>query len=746
MTVNRSFRFLPPLVLALIAALWQINTAQAAACTPPPVDLCAAAPAGQAGQCTTLAGYLADFRQEVCSLEIADATYTPGYAAELARANGNLGPSLLPAWNMDNLAVELDHLAALGVEIIRLDITYPLLTPGLHTFQAGRDSSYTATADDYLAFYRSVVEMIRGRGLQVHIEHSNMFTTVATLNPAPYYATFRALSADESRQRYREERAAEARLLLTELAPDYLTLLTEPDTDNMNFGRVNGAALYSPAQWQAYVDYALSTFPPHSTRLGAGAGTWDTDEYARQFAARPTLDYVDLHVYPARGAMRDYLSNVLDWADLVRSIDPTKQITIGEAWLYKADAAEVASLSLNHVELMGRDVYSYWEPLDTAFIDLLDQAARAKQIAVLTPFWSRYFYAYLDYAEVSTLPPLVRMSAADTLAFANMQAGTLTGTGRAYRDLALSANRLVLTSLSPNHGPQTGPAAAQTVTLSGANFALGSAPQVLFGATPATGVEMMDTNTLRAVVPAGSGTVTVTIAGPDGRSAVKPDAYTYDPPPAVTSVVPAEGREAGGNEVWILGTGFQPEARVFFGAVEAAVQTRGGDKIKVIAPPGSAQAAVKVLHPDEQTGLWEQRYTYSLNPAPALLYFTPDMVPPSGGVRVYLYGQNFAPRAQVFFGEKPATQVIVLNANWIVGTAPAGEGSVPIRVVNLDGKQGESLVSFIYADANSTPSTAPRDPLGIGPGLGLPDAPEEPGGPGGSGSAANQIYLPALLQ
>src|SRR5690606_8531542 len=101
--------------------------------------------------------------------------------------------------------------------------------------------------------------------------------------------------------------------------------------------------------------------------------------------------------YPARGPVRDYLLNLLTWSDLVRSIDPAKQITVGEAWLYKADANEVTNLDLSYVEILGSDVYSFWEPLDVAFIELLDQAARAKQFELITPFWTRYFFAYLDY-------------------------------------------------------------------------------------------------------------------------------------------------------------------------------------------------------------------------------------------------------------------------------------------------------------------------------------------------------------
>lgn len=746
MTFTWSFRFLLPL-LALAAALWQINTAQAAACTPPPADLCAAAPATQSDQCRTLAGYLADFRQEVCRVGIPDPAYTPGYAATLARANGNLGPALLPSWNAANVATELDHLAQLGVDVIRLDIVYPLLTPSFHAFEASRDSSYTTAAEDYLAFYRSVVGMIRARGLQVHIEHSNIFGTISMLNPTPYYASLKALGVDEARQRYRQERAAEARLLLTELAPDYLTLLTEPDTDNANFGRVDGAVLYTPAQWQDYVTYAISRFPAHTTRLGAGAGTWDSDEYIRRFAALPTLDYVDMHVYPARGPMRSYLSSVLAWADLVRSIDPSKQVTIGEAWLYKVDAAEVVNSSLRYTEIMARDVYSFWEPLDIAFLELLDQAARAKQFAVITPFWNRYFYAYLDYTTASTLAPLARMSAADMTAFANMQSGTLTGTGRAYQEMALAAKRMLLNALEPSHGPQTGPAAAQRVTLHGANFIPGSAIRVLFGETPATGVEVVDTATIRAIAPAGSGTVTVTVAAPDGRSAVKPAAYSYDPPPSVTGVIPAEGGEAGGNEVWISGTAFRSDARVFFGSVEATIRSFSPTMLRVIAPPGSTEVAVKVSHPDGQDGPWAQRYRYSANPAPVILYFSPGVIPVDGGSQVYLYGQNLLPRAQVYFGATPATNVFVLNANWIVATAPAGQGSVPIRIVNADGKQGEALAPFVYSAGDVMPNTSAGDPLGIGPGLELPDGLEEPDGPEGSGGPnALHIYLPLLAQ
>ena len=624
-----------------------------------------------------------------------------------------------------------------------------------------------------------------------------------------------------------------------------------------------------------------------------------------RLAGIAALDYIDLHVYPARSPARNYLSDLLTWSDLVRSIDPSKGITIGESWLYKVDATEIAGFELSQVEVTGRDVYSYWEPLDASFIELLDQAARAKQIEVLTPFWSRYFFAYLDYSEASGQPPAERMYAASSAAFEQMKAGSLTASGRAYRDLAMAANQLVIGSVQPNHGPQTGPAAAQTVILNGANFSLESAPTVFFGESPATSVEVLDASTLRLVVPAGSGSVTVTVSSPDGRRVSKPNAYKYDVPPALISINPTQGPEAGGtiavmegsdfdlvaapvqvffgdvaateitvygrqmsaripagvglglvavtvvnadgqsttladayryvpkpqvaaispasgpssggtlvtisgqgfhpesagtkvlfggreasqvtvldastlqavspaamgtvtvtvinpdlqtgqmvnafnyvypprgldfspseglpsggNEVWIIGAGFATGARVFFGPSQAIIQSSSSNVLKVIAPVGSGTVPIQVVNPDGQVGQAQRTYTYSTTPAPGILYFTQSQIPTGGGVKLYINGQNFKPRATVYFGSTKAKDVLVISSTWIQVTAPAGQGSVTVRVVNPDGKQGVSLVPITYSNTSPTQGAIPGDLSGIGEEIALPV----------------QTFLPTLLR
>jgi hypothetical protein len=78
-----------------------------------------------------------------------------------------------------------------------------------------------------------------------------------------------------------------------------------------------------------------------------------------------------------------------------------------------------------------------------------------------------------------------------------------------------------VTSLSPDHGP-----AGTSVTISGTNF--GGASIVKFGTTAAASFSVVG-GTVTAVAPAGSGTVDVTVTGPDGTGATNAgDKFTYE--------------------------------------------------------------------------------------------------------------------------------------------------------------------------------------------------------------------------
>ena len=64
-------------------------------------------------------------------------------------------------------------------------------------------------------------------------------------------------------------------------------------------------------------------------------------------------------------------------------------------------------------------------------------AAREKGIELVAPFWSRYFFAYLDYNDPLTfnLRPTALLNLASQRAYASILNGQHTDTGLAFRGM-----------------------------------------------------------------------------------------------------------------------------------------------------------------------------------------------------------------------------------------------------------------------------------------------------------------------
>jgi YVTN family beta-propeller protein len=132
----------------------------------------------------------------------------------------------------------------------------------------------------------------------------------------------------------------------------------------------------------------------------------------------------------------------------------------------------------------------------------------------------------------------------------------------------------VVTSISPNNGPETG---GTSVTITGTDFA--GATAVSFGSAAATSFTVVDDTTITATAPAASvvGTVDITVTTPAGTSATSPaDQYAYTfpfggflspvaSPPTVNMVhagqsVPIQFQLGGNQGMSILAAGF-PQAQ-----------------------------------------------------------------------------------------------------------------------------------------------------------------------------------------
>ncbi len=171
-----------------------------------------------------------------------------------------------------------------------------------------------------------------------------------------------------------------------------------------------------------------------------------------------------------------------------------------------------------------------------------------------------------------------------------------------------------IASITPNRGPVAG---GFQVTISGANFV--AVPTVTFGGTPATNVAFSNSTSLLVTVPArGAGTVDVVVTNPDNQSGTLAGGFTYDPPPAVSSVSPNTGGLTGGDSITISGTAFVNGATVLFGSTPATgVVVNNATSITAVNPPGSAGAVdVVVTNPDGQSGTLSNGFTYL---APTLL-------------------------------------------------------------------------------------------------------------------------------
>jgi hypothetical protein len=80
----------------------------------------------------------------------------------------------------------------------------------------------------------------------------------------------------------------------------------------------------------------------------------------------------------------------------------------------------------------------------------------------------------------------------------------------------------VVSLVTPSSGPVGG---GNAVAVTGANFQSGV--RVSFGTVASTSVGFVNSTSLTVVVPAGTGTVSVTVLNPDGLSAQLTGAYTY---------------------------------------------------------------------------------------------------------------------------------------------------------------------------------------------------------------------------
>ncbi|MEW5738063.1 MAG: IPT/TIG domain-containing protein [Myxococcota bacterium] len=168
-----------------------------------------------------------------------------------------------------------------------------------------------------------------------------------------------------------------------------------------------------------------------------------------------------------------------------------------------------------------------------------------------------------------------------------------------------------LTTIFPAQGPTTG---GTNFTLAGSNFAAGA--RVHFDQAEATNVMVASATVITGTTPAHAlGVVDVRVTNPDGQSGTLDGGFTYNPPPSLALARPGAGPVSGGTTIAVTGTGFQANATVSIGGVQAtSVRVVSDTLLYAITPAGSTPGAfdVEIVNPDMQTARLVRGFRYDL--------------------------------------------------------------------------------------------------------------------------------------
>jgi hypothetical protein len=283
-----------------------------------------------------------------------------------------------------DLLATLDAFKAMGMNGVSVMIAAPDLSLGDPALLLG--------------FYQRLAAEIHARGMKLYVEHF--------VNPPFSPHAFKDLQdTPQGRKEFLDLMEKEVTLIARQVRPDYLSLLTEPETTMMRWTRLTFSADELASWVGAVATHLKSTNTSPKTLLGAGAGTWESPEFVRKAAQQGKLDYIDLHLYALKLGQENQVTNLVAAVHNIREARPDMQVTIGEAWLYKHGADEPKGMLSR--EAFSRDNFNFWSPLDQQFFRLLLGIAQREKISVVVPYFSQYLFASYTFGdeESSKLPP-----------------------------------------------------------------------------------------------------------------------------------------------------------------------------------------------------------------------------------------------------------------------------------------------------------------------------------------------------
>lgn len=212
-----------------------------------------------------------------------------------------------------------------------------------------------------------------------------------------------------------------------------------------------------------------------------------------------------------------------------------------------------------------------------------------------------------------------------------------------------------VTRLSPASGTSSG---GTVVTIVGTELSTTTA--VSFGGTPATSFTLVNSKTVRAVAPSGTGEIDVTVTAIGGTSATGDSSkYLYTAPPStptITNLSVSTGTTLGTTLVTITGSNLDGATAIRFGTTNALLYTLVDDSTITVTAPvhNSGEIDVRVVTPGGTSATSSaSKFTYAAPDAPGggLAPIAPPPPIPATRARdhrVLLYDETMGNSPEVF--------------------------------------------------------------------------------------------------
>ncbi len=360
---------------------------------------------------TTLNGDLDSFNASITSVWNGS-KYPVLFAGTLTNANSNSGKQLVNPGYFTGVQMQLQGLKAVGAKAVMVQVSFPVLYQPFFSTQ----SEY----QQYVSFYQQVATAVRALDMKLIVEDNPLLSTGAQAgwNVAPFFAT---LTWDQ----YQQARAQNAATVAQTMQPDYMVLVQEPQSEaaeagQPNVGTVSGATSLVTQMLAGVRQTGVAV------QLGAGVANWQPqyDQFIQSFVAQP-LDFIDMHIYPVNTS---YPAQAMTIASIAAAAG--KPVSMSECWLWKTRDSELGAITTDQIQ--SRNTFSFWEPLDSYFLQTVVNFAYYTKMAFVAPVNTDAFWAYQDYNAIQNWTPAQILKEEATLTMQNTQAASYTPTAQSY--------------------------------------------------------------------------------------------------------------------------------------------------------------------------------------------------------------------------------------------------------------------------------------------------------------------------